>query len=56
MPRISNAEHQRRLDNLRANVAKHELDLFLVSSRDNIYYRTGIVCDPLERPMFLLVR
>ncbi len=56
MPRISNAAYQRRLDNLRAKVAEHELDLFLVSSRDSIYYLTGIVCEPLERPMFLLVR
>ena len=56
MPRISNADYQRRMDNLQAKVAANELDLFLVSSRDNIYYLTGIVCEPLERPMFLLVR
>lgn len=56
MPRISNADHQRRWDNLQAKVAEHELDLFLVSSRDSVYYLTGIVCEPLERPMFLLVR
>ncbi|NQU26240.1 MAG: aminopeptidase P family N-terminal domain-containing protein [Candidatus Nealsonbacteria bacterium] len=37
-------------------MAEHELDLFLVSSRDSIYYLTGIVCEPLERPMSLLVR
>lgn len=56
MPRISNSDHQLRLDNLQAKVAEHELDLFLVSSRDSIYYLTGIVCEPMERPMFLLVR
>jgi len=48
-------EHQRRLDNLRSKVAEQELDLFLVSSRDSIYYLSGIVCEPLERPMLLLV-
>jgi Xaa-Pro aminopeptidase len=40
MSRISNADYQCRLDNLRARIAEHELDLFLVSSRDNIYYLT----------------
>lgn len=56
MPRISVAEHERRLDSLRTKLVEQEIDLFLVSSRDNIYYLTGIVCEPLERPMFLTVR
>ncbi len=32
-----------------------ELDLFLVTSLDSIYYLTGAVFEPLERPFFLLI-
>ena len=56
MPGKSNAEYQRRLGYLQASVAEHELDVLLVSSPESIYYLSGVVCEPLERPLFLLVR
>jgi len=55
MPRISADEYLNRLDCLQAEVAGAGLDLFLVSSFDNIYYLTGAGFEPLERPFFLLV-
>ena len=54
--KIPRAEYQRRLGELQASVAEHELDVLLVSARESIYYLTGVVCEPLERPLFLLVR
>jgi Xaa-Pro dipeptidase len=56
MPRMSHAEPKRRWGNLQTKVAENGLDAFLVSARESIYYLTGIVCEPLERPLFLLVR
>ena len=55
MPRISADEYRNRLECLQAVVAEADLDLFLVSSFDNIYYLTGAGFEPLERPFFLFV-
>lgn len=55
-PKIRSAEFRRRLSDLQASLAEHELDVLLVSARESIYYLTGVVCEPLERPLFLLVR
>lgn len=52
---ITRDEHRRRLGSLRDAVAEADLDLFLVSSFDSIYYLTGAGFEPLERPFFLLV-
>ncbi len=55
MPRISADEYRNRLQCLQSEVAGAGLDLFLVSSFDNIYYLTGAGFESLERPFFLLV-
>src|ERR1700757_1467917 len=55
MPRITNDEYRTRLERLQVEVAKAELDLFLVTSFDSIYYLTGAGFEPLERPFFLIV-
>lgn len=56
MLRISQEEYRQRLDALRTRVAASDLDVFLVSSFDSIYYLTGAGFEPLERPFFLLIR
>lgn len=55
MSKITNAEHQQRVAKLQAKVTQYGHDVFLVSSRENIFYLTGVVCHPLERPLFVLV-
>lgn len=53
--RIQTEEYRDRLTNLRSSLSAAELDLFVVSSTESIYYLTGAVFEPLERPFFLLV-
>jgi Xaa-Pro dipeptidase len=55
MIRISQAEYRSRLERLESAVAEAELEIFLVSSFDSIYYLTGAGFEPLERPFFLAV-
>jgi Xaa-Pro dipeptidase len=55
MLRISQDEYRRRLDRLEAAVAGADLEVFLVTSFDSIYYLTGKGFEPLERPFFLAV-
>jgi Xaa-Pro dipeptidase len=55
VPRVTNDEYRTRLERLQTEVAKAELDLFLVTSFDSIYYLTGAGFEPLERPFFLAV-
>jgi len=55
MIRISQADYRSRLERLESAVAEAELDVFLVSSFDSIYYLTGAGFEPLERPFFLAV-
>ena len=50
------SEHQQRLEALQQKVKQCELDVFLVSSFESIFYLTGAGFEPLERPFFLLVR
>jgi Xaa-Pro dipeptidase len=52
---ISGDEYRQRLARLGDSVEAAGLDLFVVSSFDSIYYLTGAVFEPLERPFFLLV-
>jgi Xaa-Pro dipeptidase len=56
MLRISPDEHRHRMELLKTKVADSDLDVFLVSAFDSIYYLTGAGFEPLERPFFLLVR
>ena len=49
---ISPDEYRKRLADLQRQVKKSELDLYLVSSFDSIYYLTGAGFEPLERPFF----
>ena len=55
MSKIANAEHRQRVARLQAKVTERGLDVFLVSSRENIFYLTGVACHPLERPLFVLI-
>ena len=53
--RISHAEYRSRFESLQSRVRQAELDVFVVSSSDSLYYLTGASFEPLERPFFLLV-
>lgn len=52
---ITRAEYQQRVEKLQRRVAENELDAFLVSSEESIYYLTGVSYRPLERPFFIIV-
>lgn len=56
MVRISPDEYRHRLEALQATIRRVELDLFIVSAFDSIYYLTGAGFEPLERPFFLFIR
>lgn len=56
MLRISPDEYRTRLEALQAGVCDAQLDLFVVSALDSLYYLTGAGFEPFERPFFLLVR
>ena len=49
-------EYLDRMESLQRAVREHELDAFLVTTQDSIYYLTGVTYVPLERPFFILVR
>jgi Xaa-Pro aminopeptidase len=53
--RITEDEYPRRFERLESAVAAAELEVFLVSSVESIYYLTGAGFEPLERPFFLAV-
>jgi Xaa-Pro dipeptidase len=55
MLRIPSEEYRLRLERLQASIDRAELDLFIVSAFDSLYYLTGAGFEPLERPFFLLV-
>lgn len=52
---ISGEEYRERIERLGDAVEAAGLDLYLVTSFDNIFYLTGAGFEPLERPFFLLV-
>lgn len=56
MEPITPSEYGQRLDRLQQAVADADLDCFIVTARESIFYLTGRVYDPLERPFFMLVR
>ena len=49
-------EYLDRMKSLQAKVAENNLQAFLVTAQDSIYYLTGVTYMPLERPFFILVR
>lgn len=55
MIRISREEYRDRLVRLEAAVGEADLEIFLATSFDSIYYLTGAGYEPLERPFFLAV-
>ncbi len=52
---ISSGEYFQRLKDLQRKVKERELDMFIVTSFESIFYLTGAGFEPLERPFFLLV-
>ncbi len=52
---ISAEEYRQRLRALQQRLKERDLDMFIVSSFESIYYLTGAGFEPLERPFFLLV-
>lgn len=52
---IGRAEYCERLDRLATLVRTADLERFLVTAPESIYYLTGVPFEPLERPFFLLV-
>lgn len=48
--------HLERLEKLRSAVGKANLDAFLITSTDSIYYLTGFKYEPFERIFFIVVR
>jgi Xaa-Pro dipeptidase len=55
MIRISGADRRSRIERLESAVAEAELEVFVVSSSDSIYYLTGASFEALERPFFMAV-
>ncbi len=53
---IPKQEYLERMSGLQQKVAAHNLDVFLVSAEESIYYLTGVSYRPLERPFFIVVR
>ena len=52
---INPQEFRDRMALLQKKVAEQDLDVFLVSQEESIYYLTGVSYRPLERPFFILV-
>ena len=52
---IPKTEYLDRMLKLQAKVEQNEIQAFLVSAQDSIYYLTGVTYVPLERPFFILV-
>jgi len=53
---IKTQDYLDRMKNLQASIYQADLEAFLVTSQDSIYYLTGVTYVPLERPFFILVR
>ncbi len=53
---IKAQEFHARLVRLQEKLIENELDAFLISSKDSIFYLTGVSYEPLERPFFIIVR
>ncbi len=53
---IGAQEYLERMKKLQARVGENDLQAFLVTAQDSIYYLTGVTYVPLERPFFILVK
>ena len=53
---IKKQEYIERMKRLQDSIRKNELDTFLITTQDSIYYLTGVTYAPLERPFFILIR
>ncbi|BHH82386.1 M24 family metallopeptidase [Desulforhopalus sp. 52FAK] len=53
---MSNEEHRYRLKKLQDTISQKGMDVFLVTTPDNIYYLTGLTYAQQERPFFLVVQ
>jgi len=49
-------EYLDRMEKLQTAIRRNNLQAFLVTAQDSIYYLTGVTYVPLERPFFILVR
>jgi Xaa-Pro dipeptidase len=52
---ITVQEYQERIARLQKKVSELDLNVFLVSQEESIYYLTGVSYRPMERPFFILV-
>jgi Xaa-Pro dipeptidase len=52
---ITAQEYQERMARLQKKVSELDLNVFLVSQEESIYYLTGVSYRPMERPFFILV-
>lgn len=53
---ISKQEYRERMHALQVKIGHNDLDAFLVTAQDSIYYLAGVTYVPLERPFFILAR
>lgn len=53
---ITGSEYSNRISRLKELVEKNDLDAFLVTSEESIYYLTGVSYKPLERPFFIIIK
>lgn len=53
---ITGGEYNHRISRLKELVQKNNLDAFLVTSEESIYYLTGVSYKPLERPFFIIIK
>lgn len=53
---IQKQEYIERMKRLQSSLRKSELEAFLITAQDSIYYLTGVTYAPLERPFFILIR
>jgi len=54
-PSITSGEYASRMQSLQGAMRQLDVDVFVVSAFDSIFYLTGAGFEPLERPFFLLV-
>jgi Xaa-Pro aminopeptidase len=52
---ITDKEYTERMVRLQKSVSHQQVDVFLVSQEESIYYLTGVSYRPLERPFFILI-
>jgi Xaa-Pro aminopeptidase len=53
---IKKQEYIERMKRLQKAIRQNELEAFLITAQDSIYYLTGVTYAPLERPFFIMVR